>query len=105
MEQRIRNFQALSGQESALRSELVQHAENLVRIVGSDEDLKTIFTEAHHSETTTAERKVEVRGEERKVEVKSEEFKAGLDWGAEPEKTPDGQANITLKLLSQAMRM
>ena len=105
LEQRIRNFQALSGEESALRSDLVAQAENLVRIVGSDEELKTIFVEAEASETVVAEFKVEVRQDERRGETKTEESEAGLDWGGEPEKTTDGQVNLAMRLLSQGMRM
>jgi hypothetical protein len=105
LEQRIRNFQALSGEEADLRSDLVQQARNLVRIVGSDEQLKTIFTEAEASESMAAEFKVEVRTGERRVETKTEDTEAGLDWGADPEKTTDGQINLTMRLLSQGMRM
>jgi hypothetical protein len=101
----IRNFQALSSEEAELRSELVQQAETLVRIVGSDEELKTIITDSHVAKTNLAEFKVEILHDERRDALKTEEAEAGLEWGTDPTKTAAGQVNLTMRLLAQGMRM
>jgi hypothetical protein len=71
-----------------------QVVERFLVLVGQDEELRKVFT----SDDLSDEQQVQF-----KEKVQSLERELGVAWGVEPEKTPQGEANLSNRLLKSGL--
>jgi truncated hemoglobin YjbI len=71
-----------------------QVVETFLVLVGKDEDLRRVFTTDDLSDEQQIQFKDKVRLIEREL---------GVTWGTEPEKTPQGQAKLSNRMLASGL--
>lgn len=82
------------GRAQQLQTTIRDVVQQFVSIVSRDEQLRQVFQSADLSDDQRADLKDKTVGLERDL---------GLTWGAPPDKTPQGEANLTARMLTRGM--
>jgi len=77
-----------------LQGDVRQAVERFLVLVGQDAELSQVF----HSEDLSDDQRDAFRGK-----IEQLEKDTGLTWGANPEQTPQGEANLAARILRSGM--
>ncbi len=89
-------YHDLISRAQALQSSVRQVVEQFLTLVGKDDDLRQVFTASDLSDTQRDALKDKVVTLEREL---------GITWGGDPDKTPQGEANLNTRMLSSGMKI